>query len=316
LEAVGFGFNKQVITGLLREKYGFDGIVCTDWLLLTGVKFFGREVMEAKAWGVEDLSIPERMEKVIEAGCDQFGGEAIPDELVKLVIKGRITQERIDQSARRILGEKFRLGLFDNPYVDVDAVEDLVGKPAFREAGELAQRKSLVLLKNADSAGGSTLPLAGKPKLYVENLAPEAANRFGQVVDKPEEADFAILRLSAPFEPRKGFLERFFHAGSLEFDTREKVRILDICESVPTIVDIYLDRPAVIPEITRKCAGLIANFGANDSAVLDLIFGAVKPTGKLPFELPSSMQAVENQKEDLPYDSQDPLFPFGFGLEY
>ena len=200
--------------------------------------------------------------------------------------------------------------------MDEDAVEGMVGKPAFREAGELAQRKSLVLLKNAESAGGFTLPLVGQPKLYVENLAPEVANRFGQVVDKPEEADFAILRLSAPFEPRKGFLERFFHAGTLEFDTREKVRVLDICESVPTIVDIYLDRPAVIPEITEKCAGLIANFGANDSAVLDLIFGVVKPTGKLPFELPSSMQAVENQKEDLPYDSQDPLFPFGFGLEY
>ena len=96
LEEVGFGFNKQVITGLLREKYGFDGIVCTDWLLLTGVKFFGREIMGAKAWGVEDLSIPERVEKIIEAGCDQFGGEAIPDVLVKLVIKGRITKERID----------------------------------------------------------------------------------------------------------------------------------------------------------------------------------------------------------------------------
>ena len=197
------------------------------------MKILGREIMEAKAWGVEDLSVAERMKKIIEAGCDQFGGEAIPHVLVNLVRDGDIPNERLDQSVRRILREKFRLGLFDNPYVDEDAVESIVGKPAFRKAGELAQRKSLVLLKNAESAAGLTLPLDGTPKLYVENLAPEVANRYGQVVETPEEADFAILRLSAPFEPRKGFLERFFHAGTLEFDAKEKARILGICQDTP-----------------------------------------------------------------------------------
>jgi beta-glucosidase len=72
----------------------------------------------------------------------------------------------------------------------------------------------------------------------------------------------------------------------------------------------------VIPEVTEKCAGLIANFGANDFAVLDVIFGEFNPAGKLPFELPSSMEAVRGQKEDVPYDSADPLFAFGFGLSY
>ncbi len=316
LEEVGFGFNKQVITGLLREKYGFDGIICTDWLLITGVKMLGREIMEAKAWGVEDLSVAERTKKVIEAGCDQFGGEAIPHIVVKLVIKGDLTKQRIDESARRLLREKFRLGLFDNPYVDEAATEDICGKPEFREIGELAQRKSLVLLKNAASASGLILPLQGKPKLYVENLAPEVAKRYGKVFATPEEADFAILRLSTPFEPRKGFLEQHFHAGDLDFKGDELTRILDICEKVPTIVDIYLDRPAVIPEIAGKCAGLVANFGANDTAILDMIFGNFNPMGKLPFELPSSMEAVKVQKEDVPYDSENPLFEFGFGLSY
>ncbi|MCK4698913.1 MAG: glycoside hydrolase family 3 C-terminal domain-containing protein, partial [Bacteroidales bacterium] len=78
----------------------------------------------------------------------------------------------------------------------------------------------------------------------------------------------------------------------------------------------YLERPAVIPEITKQCKALIANFGASDEAVLDVIFGKFIPTGKLPFELASSMEAVKNQKEDVPYDSQDPLFPFGFGLTF
>ena len=79
---------------------------------------------------------------------------------------------------------------------------------------------------------------------------------------------------------------------------------------------IYLDRPAVIPEIAATGAGLLANFGANDAAVLDVIFGRFAPGGKLPFELPSSMEAVRRQKSDVPYDSGDPLFPFGFGLNY
>jgi len=136
------------------------------------------------------------------------------------------------------------------------------------------------------------------------------------ILSNPEEADFAILRLSAPFEPRKGFLDRFFHAGDLDFKEEELTRILQTCEQVPTIVDIYLDRPAVIPEIAKKSAALIANFGANDQALLEVVFGEFKPTGKLPIELPSSMEAVRKQKEDLPYDSEDPLYEFGFGLTY
>ena len=85
---------------------------------------------------------------------------------------------------------------------------------------------------------------------------------------------------------------------------------------VPTVVSIHLDRPAVIPEIAEASAGLIGSFGAEDAAVLDVIFGRFNPTGKLPFELPSSMEAVHRQKTDLPYDSDDPVFPFGFGLSY
>ncbi len=85
---------------------------------------------------------------------------------------------------------------------------------------------------------------------------------------------------------------------------------------MPTIVDIYLDRPAVIPEISAYARGLLADFGASDAAVLDVIFGKAKPGGHLPIELPSSMAAVRAQKEDLPYDSKDPLYKFGYGLGY
>lgn len=315
-EEVGFGYNKDVITGLLREKYGFDGVVCTDWMLLTGMKLFGKTIIGAKDWGVEELSIPKKALKVIEAGVDQFGGEACPEVILELVESGKLSTERVDQSVRRLLREKFRLGLFDNPYLDPDQSAIVVGKTEFKEAGKLAQKKSIVLLKNTDKDGTPVLPLSGKSKIYIEGISEEIAGQYGEVVKTPVEADFAVLRLSAPYEKRKGLLERYFHGGDLDFKGKEKERILNILESVPSIVDIYLERPAVIPEITEKAAALLANFGAEDDVLMEVLFGKHQPKGKLPFELPSSMEAVNQQKEDLPYDSPDPLFKYGFGLVY
>lgn len=317
LEEVGFGFNKQVITGLLREKYGFDGVVCTDWGLLTDLEIPGSPTWVARAWGVEHLSREERAKKAIEAGVDQFGGEACPEVIVALVRSGQLSEARIDESVRRILRDKFRLGLFDNPYIDPDAAERIVGQERFQAAGALAQRRAIVLLKNGAAADGAVLPVRGRPKVYVENINPQAAGAYAEVVGSLEDADLAIMRLAAPYEPRDGnFLERMFHAGDLDFKGEELARILAVLERRPTIVAITLDRPAVIPEIAERCAGLLADFGASDEAVLDVIFGRFAPTGRLPFELPSSMEAVRRQKPDVPHDSENPLFPFGFGLSY
>ena len=153
--------------------------------------------------------------------------------------------------------------------------------------------------------------------MYIENVKPEVAAQYGGLVDEPSAADIAIVRLGTPFEPRDSmFLESFFHAGDLDFKEPEKSRLLSIMKQAPTVVDIYLDRPAVIPEIAEACAGLVANFGASDAAVLDIIFGRFKPRATLPFELPSSMDEVRAQKPDVPHDSEDPLFPHGFGLTY
>jgi beta-glucosidase len=315
LEQVGFGFNRDVIT-LLRERYGFDGVVCTDWGLLTDGEIQG-QVFPARAWGVEHLSLDQRVKKGLDAGVDQFGGEACPEVIVRLVRDGQVDERRIDGSIRRLLRDKFRLGLFDNPYVDAEAAEQIVGDERFREAGAHAQRRAIVLLRNAQAAGRRLLPLQGGPRIYLENVDPAVAAEYGSVVSDLDQAEVAILRFNAPNERREGsFLERIFHAGDLSFPEEEKQRILRILEKVPTVVDIYLDRPAVIPEIAGESAALLANFGATDAAVLDVIFGRFVPTGRLPFELPSSMEAVRRQREDVPYDSANPLFPFGFGLTY
>jgi beta-glucosidase len=313
-ENVGFSYNKDIITGLLRNKYHYDGVVCTDWGLVTDANM-GSFVWPARAWGVENLSRLERVKKIIDAGVDQFGGESCPELVVQLVKEGKLSEKRIDESITRLLRQKFELGLFDNPYVDPVTSENTFKNPDFKNEAAASQRRAITLLKNKDKK----LPLpSGTLKIYVENIDKQVAAAYGTVVEKPEAADIAIIRLNAPWVPvdSKNFMARSFHHGDLDFKKPKKDSILQLLKSVPTIVDIYLDRPAVIPEISAKAKGLLADFGASDAAVLDVIFGKAKPGGKLPFELPSSMEAVINQKEDLPYDSKDPLYKFGFGLSY
>lgn len=319
-EEVGFGFNKSVITGLLRERYGFDGIVCTDWGLINDASIMGA-AFPARAWGVEHLSPRERMKKVIDAGADQFGGEAAPDMLVELVRSGEITEARLDVSARRLLREKFVLGLFDTPYVDVERAKRVVGSAEFVAAGEAAQRAAITLLVNREQTDASgavrpTLPLARGLRLYVEGIEPEIAGEYGDVVASPAEADVAILRLSAPFEERPTFFENFFHSGSLDFAAEQVAHVREVAAAVPTVVDIFLDRPAILTSIVDELAALTANWGASPRAVLDVLTGAAAPQGKLPFDLPSSMAAVEANRPDVPFDTADPLFRFGHGLRY
>jgi beta-glucosidase len=317
-EDVGFSFNHDIITGLLRDKYHFDGIVCTDWGIVTDMKIFGKKVASARAWGMQNASEEERVLKIINAGVDQFGGESVPEIVVKLVKDGKVSTERIDNSVRRLLRMKFRLGLFENPYVDVENAVKIVGNDKFKAAGDLAQRKSIVLLKNDTIDKRPVLPLKKGIKIYIRNLDAAKAAKFGTVVDKPDQADIAIVRLKTPSEvlPKSGLLGQLMRAGALDFKGKEKEEILKLLATVPTIVDIYIDRPAVIPEISAACKGLYADFGANDDALLDLVFGNFNPQGKLPIEMPSSMDAVRKQKEDVPYDSENPLYRFGFGLSY
>ncbi|HCR49268.1 MAG TPA: beta-glucosidase [Bacteroidetes bacterium] len=313
-EDVGFSYNKHIITSILRSRFKFDGVVCTDWGLITDVNM-GPVVWPARAWGVEYLSEEERVWKLLEAGIDQFGGESRPELVVSLVQKGRIKETRINESVRRLLRLKFQLGLFENPYIEVEEAVKVVGNPVFMAAGASAQRRSMTLLKNDNNI----LPLeSGKYRIYVKNLNPEIVSRYGKVVQAPEEADFAIIRLQTPWYPVETLnpMAKGFHHGDLDFKGPEKEEVLSLMRKVPTIVDIYLDRPAVIPEIAAKARGLFGNYGASDEALLDVIFGKAQPEGRLPFELPSSMDAVRRQKEDLPYDSENPLYPFGFGLSY
>ncbi len=313
-DEVGFAFNKSVITGLLREHYGFDGIVCADWGVLNDRPIMGHPY-PARAWGLEHLTPRERALAALDAGVDQFGGESSPDLIVELVRDGLLDEARLDVSVRRLLREKFRLGLFDDPFVDVDAAARIVGSEQFRAAGEAAQRASITVLTNRSDAGAPTLPLRRGIRLYVEGIDPAVAAAYGEVVERVEDADAAVLRLHAPYEVRGTPFEDHFHAGSLEFAPDVVAHVTGIAAAVPTVVDVFLDRPAILAPLVEAAAAVTAHWGASGAALLDVLTGAATPRGRLPFDIPRSTAAVEASRPDVPFDTEDPLFRFGHGLD-
>lgn len=314
IEAVGFGYNRQIVTGLLREELGFDGVVVTDWELVNDNIAQG-QVLPAKAWGVEHLTPEERILTVLDAGCDQFGGEECVDLLINLVRSGHVSESRIDVSARRLLELKFRLGLFDDPFVDEEAAEGIVGCADFRAAGFRAQAEAITVLQDAGPNGDRILPLTSIPRrrIYAEGIDQDELSGLGVVVDRPEEADLAVLRIAAPFDPRDDLLfESRFRQGSLEFRPGLVARLSRIAATTPLILDVALDRPAVLTPLLPLASVLLASFGSSDAALVAALTGQVAPRGQLPFEIPRSMDAVRVSREDMPNDTVDPLFPVGF----
>ena len=311
-EDVGGSYNKDIITGLLRERFKFDGIICTDWKTITDVKLpFGILFKPASAYGVEKLNIKQRIEKKFSAGIDMIGGEVLSIELGELIKSGKINEERINQSIRRIMKQKFRLGLFDNPYINEEGLK-IFNNLINIEKGIKAQKKSLVLLKNENKI----LPLSTNKKVHFYGFEDKFMESAKQI--SINDSDIIILKLKSPkgrFEAEYIF-EKMIGGGPLDFSSKELSKLIPLIKSKPTIVIINLERPAIITEISNAAKAVIADFNSDNKIIMDLINGKFMPTGKLPVELPSSMEAVKNQIEDIPYDSKDPLFEFGHGLTY
>ena len=328
LEQVGAGFNRQLLSEVLRKRYGFDGVILTDWAVTNDCSDICRNGFPAgqrptfagvaMPWGVEDLPKVDRFAKAVNAGVDQFGGTEEAQFVVDAVRAGKITTKRLDESVYRIALQKFRLGLFENPYADTAAVAGIVGSPAFRSEALAAQRRSIVLLENKRGI----LPLAARGKrVYLHGVDSAVAASYGfTVVGDLSQADIAIVRTVAPFQtlhPNYMF-GAMQHEGDLGFekDNKEFKEIERIMAAVPTIVTVYLDRPAILTPLKEHAAALLGNFGVGDNALLDVVTGIAKPEGRLPFELPSSMSEVEMQRSDVPHDTAHPLYRIGFGLRY
>ncbi len=312
-ENVAMGFNKVILTDLLRDELGFTGVVCTDW-----------GIVASRAWGVESLSVRERYKKSIDAGVDQYGGENDPEHIVDLVRSGELSEARIDQSVRRILLNKFELGLFEQSLVDEDAIPALIRTPEYIASGLEAQRKSIVLLNNK-MGHTAALPLAEGTKIFVDGLDANEAKRYGSVVDSADHADVVVLYLPTIFNGNQApgsdelmdqFLSTILPDNNLAFSQAVLDKAQAYSQSATLITVVDLNRPAILTELNQLSDGLIGTFGVYDSVLFDVIFGQFSPQGKLPFEIPSSMVAVMAQQEDMPDDSEAPVFEFGHGLSY
>ncbi len=317
---VGAGFNSYLLKDLLRGQYDFDGVIVSDWGI-TGdcpqecldnrppASFIG-PWGAAMPWGVENLSVLQRFALSINAGVDQIGGSDEPSYVVGAVNAGLISRSRVDQAARRILEQKFRLGLFENPYSDPRAAAALAGNDRFQAVGDQAQAESLTLLTN--KAG--LLPVRGTKttKVYAYGVAATAVQDRGlTLVTDPADADLAIVRLA---DPRGGSdLTGLDYTGN-EADYRALQTA--VTAGVPTVAVPKLDRPLILTNVVDRADAVLANYGVSDEVLLETIFGRRQPGGRLPFELPSSPRAVAAQKADVPDDSARPLFPHGYGLTY
>ncbi|WP_339651138.1 glycoside hydrolase family 3 N-terminal domain-containing protein [uncultured Maribacter sp.] len=218
-ENVANGYNKYLITDILRGEYGYDGVLCTDWGITRDVSAVDK--FEGKPWGVETITEAERHYKAIAAGMDQFGGNNDMGpvlEAYKMGVKEHgeeAMRTRFEASAVRLLTNIFRVGLFENPYLNVAETEKIVGNSEFMKAGYEAQLKSIVMLKNHNKI----LPIQNKKKVYVPQryIAPstnwwgitsepktvdafnmEVVAKYFDVVETPEEADFALVGIYSP----------------------------------------------------------------------------------------------------------------------
>ena len=309
-EDVAMAYNRYILTDLLRDELGFEGVICTDWGVVTG-----------RIWGVEELTIEERYLKSVEAGVDQYGGESDPEYIVDLVNSGAISEARIDKSVRRILKNKFDLGLFEAPFVDEAAVSERVNLPEYAALGMQAQRNAVVLLDNEKA----DLPLAAQTRIFVDGLDPDVVANYGSVVDSPEKADVVLLFLNTVFNGNQPagtdstfdqMMATRFPDTNLAFSDEILAKATSYSNVSQLVTLVDLNRPAILTELKGISDALLGTFGVSDEAMLDVVFGRHNPVGKLPFELPSSMAEVEAQLEDVPDDTANPLFPYDWGLSY
>lgn len=218
-ENVGNSYSKYIVQDLLRDTYGYDGVVCTDWLV-TADHGPTIQTFSGKCWGMESFSISQRHAKALEAGVDQFGGnnELEPVlqayELLKQRHGEQATNERFQRSAQRILVNMFQLGLFDQPYVAIEKTKEIVGCDAFMKVGYEAQLKSIILLKNHNQL----LPITYKKKVYIPNnqkkrridwfgnvlkedtsfpVKEDLLLQYFELVEDPKDAEFAIVFMNS-----------------------------------------------------------------------------------------------------------------------
>ncbi len=358
-EKVGNSYNAYILRDLLRQKYAYKGVVCTDWGITADpnptVEGFG-----SRCYGVNTLTEAERHLRIILNGVDQFGGNNRSEPILEAWRIGEekygaaFMEERMRLSARRLLTGIFRVGLFENPYLDPDESERIVGCAAFVREGLAAQARSAVMLRRC--------PLQPGIRVWVPNRSLRATKNFVRMmmpatavdplsgldvspwftrVDTPEQADAAIVMMESPlsnpyfpeeldeggngyrplmlqYRPytaeearpvsiaggdfRESFTNRSYRGkrnicvNEADLDNLEEARRR--MGSRPVLVCLHMHNPTVPAEWEGLADGILVHFGCSLPVQLDLLFGLRAAEGRLPYNLPASMAAVERHNED------------------
>lgn len=341
LDTVAALGSKATLQDLLRDEMGFDGIIQTDWGMIWGIQ------QSASLWG-DGISEEEAvLIGVTEGRVDGIGGESIRliDTMEELHAQGKITDEILDAACLRILRPKFEMGLFENPYVDVDYAVEYVGNEENQALSLKAAEESMTLVKN-----NGILPLATGKKILVAGLragdmdslcggwtsaqngltiadaiaayAGEGAEVLYEaedvqkIADLAKECDVAIVAVGEP---------SYMHSGpwgteSLEL-TASQQEILEAVKATgtPIVTVVLMGRPYILTWCDENTdAILIAYYPGSKGgvAIAETLFGLNIPNGKLPVQMPRDMQQVLGQQSDISFDIEDPLYDYGFGLSY
>lgn len=218
---VANGYSEWIIKDLLRTKYNYQGVICTDWGIVNEYANLHRNT--GKPWGLESMPAAERYLQVLMVGVDQYGGVNTTKHIIEAYELGKqrygekAIRIRFEESAVRLLKNIFRTGLFENSYIEPAKSQSVVGCKEFMNEGFAAQLKSVIMLKNH----AQTLPLKGRLKVYVPKrtykgvysqwsdrvkgepyesygISLNLVRKYFDVVENPAEADVALVFIKAP----------------------------------------------------------------------------------------------------------------------
>lgn len=305
-----------VMTDLLRGELGYEGIIQTDW----GLNFVG----------------------AANAGADVLGGAGVRStaQLVDGVDEALLTD-----ACRRILIAKFQMGLFENPYVDEDAAEEIIGSDEHKAVAKEAAAKSFTLVKyeNAASLADQSFIVAGELASDVRCLnsgwtAKEPVEIAGTSIltalQEKAGADNVIHITSAEEVPadlsgvtavvvvgeKSGTHDPAWGAATLEFPEEQTALINALDKAGANVVAVVvMNRAYVLTPIVDAADSVLVVYRpgvtCGAEAVADCLFGETAITGRLPFQIPESMEQVLSQREDMPKDIENPLYEYGFGID-
>lgn len=334
--------SKATLQDLLRNRMGFEGIIQTDWGMIWGIQ------QSTSMWGEECSEEEAILIGVMEGQVDGIGGESIRliDQMEEMYNDGKITEAVINAAATRILKEKFQLGIFENPYVDVEYAASYVGCEENQTVNLEMAEKAMTLLKNdgilpLDSTNKKIL-VAGMRAGDMDSLCggwtssqegttlaealTQLAGEGAQVVYEAEDiekitelaktCDVAIVAVGEA---------AYQHNPTWGYDTLEITRSQqDILEAVkatgtPIITVVVGGRPYIMSWCEENTNAILMAYYPGQQggiAIAKTLYGMNNPTGKLPMAMPRDMASVEAQESDISFDLENPLYEYGFGLSY